>query len=185
MGKRSTVLRLPRPVRKRLDELLIEKGFQDYDELADWLAAEGHRVSRSAVHRYGQGLQERLTPEIDRIRVSNEEARVLMDTLGEDDNPSAKSEAALALARDRIWTAMRRMEPDASLDEIRKGAQTITDVARAGVLVSREKRALLSEAAKRAAREGRNRGLTPEGIAAIRAAVQGTPHPVGGENVGH
>ena len=177
MGRRSSVLRLPHPVRKRLDEILLEKGFQDYSELTDWLASEGCPVSRSAVHRYGQGLRERLAPEIDRIRVSNEEARVLMDTLGEDDNPSTKSEAALALARDRIWTAMRRMEPDASLDEIRKGAQTITDVARAGVSVSREKRAVLAEAGKRAVREGRKQGLSPEGLAAIRVAIEGPDVP--------
>ena len=172
MGRRSTVLNLPRDVRRRLEERLFEMGFQGYAELTEWLAAQGHVVSQSAVNRYGRKFRERLQPEMDRIRIAGEETRVLMEELGEAGEAFVRSDASLALVQERIWSALRRMGPDASLEEVRTGARAVTEVAKAKVSISREKRELLREAAELAAKTGRRLGLSKEGAEAVRREVE-------------
>ena len=51
MAPRSSIDLLPETVRHALERRLVESGFADYTELADWLQAEGYQISRSAVHR--------------------------------------------------------------------------------------------------------------------------------------
>ena len=59
MSARASVGVLPDTVRHALERRLVESGFADYTELADWLQAEGYQISRSAVHRYGQKVERR------------------------------------------------------------------------------------------------------------------------------
>ena len=70
---RSKIVTLPRPVRERLDVMLIERGFSGYQQLADWLAEQGHSVSHMSVYRYGTKLEKRL----DRTRVATQQAEAL------------------------------------------------------------------------------------------------------------
>lgn len=60
MAPRSKIERLPEDVRKKLDQRLFDNSFSDYVAIADELYAAGHRISKSAVHRYGKELERRV-----------------------------------------------------------------------------------------------------------------------------
>jgi len=60
MAPRSKIERLPDDVRKKLDQRLFDSQFGDYIAIADELYAAGHRISKSAVHRYGSELEKRV-----------------------------------------------------------------------------------------------------------------------------
>jgi hypothetical protein len=60
MAPRSKIERLPDEVRKKLDQRLFDSKFGDYIAIADELYAAGHRISKSAVHRYGSELEKRI-----------------------------------------------------------------------------------------------------------------------------
>lgn len=59
MAQRSSVERLPEPIRHELERKLADNGFGNYTELAKWLKSQGYEISRSAVHRYGAKVQKR------------------------------------------------------------------------------------------------------------------------------
>ena len=56
--RRNSIDKLPPFIRRRLQRKLYERGFRDYAGLAAELAAQGHAVSKSALHRYGRKLEE-------------------------------------------------------------------------------------------------------------------------------
>lgn len=60
MAPRSKIEQLPQDVRRKLDQRLMSNGFGDYVAIADDLYANGHRISKSAVHRYGKELERRV-----------------------------------------------------------------------------------------------------------------------------
>ena len=60
MPRRSKVLTLPAEVRKRLEALIVERGFSGYVELADWITAQGHPIGKSALAEHGSKLQRRI-----------------------------------------------------------------------------------------------------------------------------
>lgn len=61
MGRLSCVESLPVEVRKTIDARLISNGFGDYLALAAELRGNGYpKVSKSALHRYGQQFKRRV-----------------------------------------------------------------------------------------------------------------------------
>lgn len=68
MAIASRVTKLPPAIRHWIDRRLYETGFSEYAELVAEIAAKGHRISKSSLHRYGRKLRD---------RVQAEEARVL------------------------------------------------------------------------------------------------------------
>lgn len=60
MAPRSKIEKLPQAVRKSIDQRLFDNNFSDYVAIADELYAAGHRISKSAVHRYGRELERRV-----------------------------------------------------------------------------------------------------------------------------
>ena len=173
MPARSQVKRLPREVRARIDQWLIERGFSGYSELADWLQAQGHDVNRSAVHRYGQEVQADLEEELRAIRIATAEATAVRDVLEEEGGGSIKSEAALGLVQEKIFGALRELKDGATVSDVAKAATAIEKTARAQIAISRERREGRREATEEAIRVGRQHGLTRQGEAAVRGFVEG------------
>ena len=117
MGRKSTVARLPAEVKAYI-EAMLATGAQTLDELiADLQArypAEAHAgmlPSRSAVHRYGQKLDRRLSA----IRASTEAAKLIQAQAGDDQD--ARSEALTALVQTELFEAILSLQeadnPDA------------------------------------------------------------------------
>src|SRR5438477_12416459 len=73
MGTRSKVAVLPVAVRDQLDRLIVERAFSGYQALAEWLQAQGYRISDDSVQRYGV----RLRWQLDAIKLAGHQPRAL------------------------------------------------------------------------------------------------------------
>jgi len=61
MPRPSCIDRLSQTRRNKLDATLIANGFSEYTVMAEQLRAEGYsKISKSALHRYGQELKKRI-----------------------------------------------------------------------------------------------------------------------------
>ena len=146
MGRRSKVLSLPRDVRVRLDALIIERGFGGYLELADWLAGEGHRIGKSALHQYGKGLERR----IEQIRLATEQAEALVAAAP--DEQGALADASIRLVQERIFDLLLAAENPDDLKTLATTARSLADTARASTTVRQERRKVLREIAEQVKR---------------------------------
>lgn len=113
MGRKSTIARLPADVKAHIEGRLAE-GKLTLAELLDDLRNRfpaGDLPSRSAVHRYGQKLERRLSA----IRASTEAAKLIQAQAG--DNEDARSEALTALVQTELFEAILSLQeaddPDA------------------------------------------------------------------------
>lgn len=166
MPRRSGVLTLPREVRERLDALLIERGFGGYSELADWLAEQGHPLSRSAIHRYGSEFERR----IEQIHAATVQAEALIKAAPDD--TMALSDASIRLVQQRVFELLVDAD-EGDIDAMAKAARALIEAARAGTTVRQERRRALAEAADAAETTGRKAGLSKETIAELRRAIEG------------
>lgn len=106
MGRKSTISRLD-PQIKTYIEAMLATGSQTLDELIADLrerfpaaAQTGNLPSRSAVGRYGQKLERRLSA----IRASTEAAKIIQASAGDDKD--ARSEALTALIQTELFEAI-------------------------------------------------------------------------------
>lgn len=173
MGARSAVSQLPTEVRASLDQRLLRGGFAGYEDLADWLSGEGYQISKSAVHRYGQQLQQR----IEAIQASTAAANALEEV--SPDNPNALSGALVRLLETRIFEMLvNEDDEEAPLDPISmsKLARAVGDLARASTSVkkySAEVRQRAVEAAGRVHEVARQGGLSAQAAEIIRREILG------------
>lgn len=49
---------LPDDIKRELDQRIVSSGFSGYVELEQWLADNGLKIGKSAIHRHGQVLKE-------------------------------------------------------------------------------------------------------------------------------
>lgn len=104
MVQRSKYSQLSEPVKKWLDNALIESNFSGYQLLSDELKKRGYDISKSAIHRDGKKLQRRLQA----IKDSTAAAQAVVDAAPDDGD--ARSEAILALVQTEIFDAMIGMQ---------------------------------------------------------------------------
>lgn len=119
MGDKSSIRRLA-PEIKSYIEAMLATGAQTLDELISDLQARypaqakaGTLPSRSAVHRYGQKLDRRLSA----IRASTEAARLIHEQAGDD--VDARSGALTALVQTELFDAILALQEadDEDLDQ--------------------------------------------------------------------
>lgn len=120
MGRKSSIDRLSAEVKGHIERRIAE-GRMTLDELIAELratfpdeAAEGELPSRTAVHRYGQKLERRLSA----IRASTEAAKIIQAQAGDDKD--ARSEALTALIQTELFEAILDMQ-EATGDELDAG----------------------------------------------------------------
>ena len=110
MGRKSTVSRLPVEIKTYIEAMLATGG-QTLDELITDLrerfpvqAHAGDLPSRSAIGRYGQKLERRLSA----IRASTEAAKLIQAQAGDDKD--ARSEALTALVQTELFEAILALQ---------------------------------------------------------------------------
>ena len=110
MGRKSTVSRLPAEIKTYIEAMLATGG-QTLDELITDLRARfpaqahaGELPSRSAIGRYGQKLERRLSA----IRASTEAAKLIQAQAGDDKD--ARSEALTALVQTELFEAILALQ---------------------------------------------------------------------------
>lgn len=125
MPPRSKVAALPTEVKAWLDQALAESNFSDYEALASELEERGFSISKSALHRYGQGFEERLAS----LRMASEQARAVVAAAPDDEG--AVNEALVRLVQDKLFTVL--MAADGKLD-ISKVGKAVAELVKASVV---------------------------------------------------
>jgi len=179
MGRRGKIGAMPEAVQAWLKQSLLNGNFSGYEELAAALRAQGYEISKSAVHRYGEKFERRLSA----IRASTEAAKLIVE--GAEDAGDARSGAVVALVQTELFETILNLQ-EASEEEIDAGervkllsaaAKNIATLTRASIDLKRfqqEVRAkLLAEAGAVAAEGARAAGLSDEAAEMIRQKILG------------
>lgn len=141
MAPRSKVHTLPPELKEWLDRELVARGFGDYVQLAADLKERGAQAhagdlpSRSAIGRYGQKLERRLSA----IRASTEAAKLIQAQAGDDKD--ARSEALTALVQTELFEAILALQdaddpdldPGKRVDMLSSAAKNIATLTRSSV----------------------------------------------------
>ena len=161
---------LPDDVRAELDRRLVASAFADYSGLSLWLEAQGFEISRSSLHRYGQGFELRLAA----LRVATEQAKAITEAMGDD--AGALGEALTAVAQEKAFQVLMNFDPAEAEVDLPKLTKSIADLNKTGVLQKkwaqdvRARAASAADAAEAIATKG---GLSDEAAAQIRAQILG------------
>jgi hypothetical protein len=180
MPPRAAVELLPEAVRNELNARLVGNGFGGLDGLCEWLAEQGYEISRSALGRHNQKLKEMMDKAMDRARTRLECAKAL-NGMSEGDK-AALLEANEMIALDKlmdVWDEWDGHDPEARAALLPKLLRASADLNRSAVGTAKwkrdfeekiraEERGKAEQAATTAATKA---GVSPEGIAAIRAAI--------------
>jgi hypothetical protein len=187
MGRKSSVSRLPQEVRSYI-EAQIAIGSMTLDELIADLqrtfpaaSAAGELPSRSAIHRYGQKLERRLSA----IRASTEAAKIIQAQAGDDND--ARSEALTALIQTELFEAIldiqeatdEEIDPTERVGVLSTAAKNIATLTRSSVNLKkfqaeaedRARRQLLEEQKAKLDAMGSKGGVTEETKRAIREVL--------------
>lgn len=170
MPPRSKVAQLPPKVKAWLQQALAENNFSDYEALAAEMAARGYSISKSALHRYGQNFEERLS----NLRLASEQARAIVNAAPDDEG--SVNEALMRLVQEHLLKLL--MSEDNQLD-LPKVAKAVAEIGRASVVQKKwaaeveVRRAALQEAASVAEGALANQGMSQEAIDAIKRDILG------------
>lgn len=184
MGRKSSISRLP-PEIKSYIEAMLATGSQTLDELIADLrerfpaaAVSGELPSRSAMHRYGNKLDRKLSA----IRASTEAALIIQAHAGDDGD--ARSGALTALIQTELFEALMDLK-EADDEDVDAGervgilsaaAKNIATLTRSSVAL-KQFQAKVRDATKAAAasveKTARKAGLSDETVAEIKARILG------------
>lgn len=182
MPPRSSVYALPQEVRDRLNARLVESGFGDYSALSAWLAEQGYEISRSAVHRYGRELESEYEAAMGDVKRATELARAYAEA--DPDDGAALTGSIARMAQEallRIMLSLRKAEAAGAADtaemakHMSKVSRALADLGRVTLSHAKHaaavRREVAAEVADRAEAVGARQGVSPEAIAALRAAI--------------
>lgn len=127
MPRRSKVYDLPPELRDELNAKLVANGFQKYEPLEDWLNERGWKIGKSALHRYGQDLQEDFESAMADVKKATELARAYVSA--DPDEQAALVDANARLAQEALLRIL--MELRKAQAEPHKAAKHIAQVTRA------------------------------------------------------
>lgn len=176
MPKRSRVEALPPELKEWLDAELLRRGFADYVQLAVDLKTRGAEVSKSALHRYGSRLEERMA----QWKASAEQARAIVAANPDDDG--AMNEVLIRLTQDKLMSVLVELEVDPKKIDLAKLARAVGDLVRSSVSQKRwaaEARAKAAERLKAVeaeakAMKGETRDVAMAMLEKVRAVYEGS-----------
>ena len=194
MGRKSSIDRLD-PEIKAYIQAMLASGSMTLDELIADLqgrfpaaATAGDLPSRSAVGRYGQKLERRLSA----IRASTEAAKLIQQHAGDDKD--ARSEALTAMVQTELFEAIlmlqeadeqgedgEKIDHEKRVEVLSKAAKNIATLTRSSVnlkefqvrVEERARKKAFEDAAAQAETTAKAQGLSATGVAQLRAAIMG------------
>lgn len=167
MPPRSKVGQLPAEVKAWLDQALAENNFSDYEALSVELAGRGFAISKSALHRYGQNFEERLSA----LKVASEQARAVVAAAP--DEEGAVNEALMRLVQEHLFKLL--MSEGGQFD-LPKVAKAVAELGRASVVQKKwqsEVRSKAEAAAAQVEKIAKKGGLNADTVAEIRREILG------------
>lgn len=176
---------LPPDIRRELDERAAAAGWGDARGLSAWLSEQGYEIGKTAVGEHVQALRAEYDGTMREVRAMAELSRILVEQ--DPDSQAALNDMAGRIMTDQLVRAAKdlRGAVDMSLEDriglLKQLAQPITQAQRAAVYQRRhtaEVRAQIEAearagAADRAAVTAQAKGVSADGIAALRAAIMG------------
>ena len=187
MARKSSVSRLPAEIKTYI-EAMLATGAQTLDELISDLkerypveSSDGSLPSRSAIGRYGQKLERRLSA----IRASTEAAKIIQAHAGDDND--ARSGALTALIQTELFEAImdiqeaagdpeNPMDPAERVGMLSAAAKNIATLTRSSVNLKKfqaEVAARTHAAAEAAEKIAVKGGLSAESVQALRREILG------------
>ena len=177
MPRRSKVGALPDDVRQFVDAVLVGNQFGGYDALAAALDEKGFAISKSALHRYGSKLEQKMNA----VKTATEAARALAANV--QDDAGDLSAATLGLVQSSLFDVLVNLGEAEEVDDpaervklLARAGKAITEASRASVNQKKwmvEVRARAEAAASKAESLARKGGLSEQAAAQIRAAILG------------
>lgn len=167
MSPRSKVAALPAGVKAWLDKALADNNFSDYEALADELSGRGFAISKSALHRYGQNFEERLSA----LKMASEQARAVVAAAP--DEEGAVNEALMRLVQEHLFKLL--MSEGGQID-LPKVAKAVAELGRASVVQKKwqsEVRTKAEAAASQVEKIAKKGGLDADTVAEIRREILG------------
>lgn len=167
MPPRSKVAALPAEVKAWLDKALADNNFSDYEALADELSGRGFAISKSALHRYGQNFEERLSA----LKMASEQARAVVAAAP--DEEGAVNEALMRLVQEHLFKLL--MSEGGKID-LPKVAKAVAELGRASVVQKKwqaEVRTKAEAAASQVEKIAKKGGLDADTVAEIRREILG------------
>lgn len=167
MPPRSKVAALPPEVKSWLDRALVDGNFGDYAALSDLLMERGFAISRSALQRYGQSFEERLSA----LKLASEQAKAVV--LAAPDEEGAVNEALMRLVQEHLFKLLMSEGGDIDLPKV---ARAVAELGKASVVQKKwqtEVRARAEAAAAQVEKIARKGGLNADTVAEIRREILG------------
>ncbi|MFW9266496.1 DUF3486 family protein [Pseudomonas sp. NR3] len=167
MPPRSKVASLPVAVKAWLDKALAENGFGEYESLAAELSAKGFSISKSALHRYGQDFESKLSA----LKVASEQARAVVAAAP--DEEGAVNEALMRLVQEHLFKLL--MTDDKPFD-LAKVAKAVAELGKASIAQKKwqtEYREKAEAAASRVEKIAKKGGLNQATVDEIRREILG------------
>jgi hypothetical protein len=160
---------LPGEIREQVHRLLIEDA--TYDEIRDWLASEGHDISRSAIGRYGKRFMETLRS----VRQADDQAKALVSEAGGDGLVLVEAVSKLLSA-----AALKQASGKLAPKDLNFLTMAFAKLQTAVVNMERLKRSFQEDvvkkaasAAEEAARTAKKGGLSDQLVEEIKATITG------------
>lgn len=171
MAPRSKISKLPKAVKDWLDTALIENGFGEYELLSAEMKTRGFDLSKSAIHRYGQEFENRLSS----LRMASEQAKAIVQS--SPDEEGAVSEALMRLVQEKLFQTLLecQTDPDKPID-LAKVSKAVAELTRATVSQKKwqaDVRAKATVAADAVEAIGKKGGLSAEALDTIRRGILG------------
>jgi hypothetical protein len=155
MPPRSKVNQLPVEVKAWLDQALAENNFSEYESLSAELSGRGFAISKSALNRYGQDFEMRLSS----LKMASEQAKAVV--LAAPDEEGAVNEALMRLVQEHLFNLLMTQEGKIDLPKV---AKAIAELGRASVTQKK-----FSAEQKKAAQEEARREMLEEQKAKLAA----------------
>ena len=167
MPPRSKVAGLPKPVKAWLDKALAENGFSEYETLATELSAQGFSISKSALHRYGQDFESKLSA----LKMASEQARAVVAAAP--DEEGAVNEALMRLVQEHLFKILMA---DGKSFDLPKVAKAVAELGKASIAQKKwqtEYREKAEAAASRVEKIAKKGGLNQATVDEIRREILG------------
>ncbi|AFL75385.1 phage protein Gp27 family protein [Thiocystis violascens] len=189
MGRISSIYGLQKDHRDELETRLHDAGYGRLDEHVEWLQGLGYDVSRSAIHRYVPAAKS-INQVRERLRAAGAAACAVLDESGVEVGAAARAMLAEALFRKTVDEELsadalhalaesvarlsghevkeRQLDLSARRVELQQERLQLEKERRRDAAIQREAAAASAERAEAVAV---SKGVSPEGIAALRAAI--------------
>lgn len=167
MPPRSKVANLPKAVKAWLDKALAENSFSEYESLAAELSAQGFSISKSALHRYGQDFESKLSA----LKMASEQARAVVAAAP--DEEGAVNEALMRLVQEHLFKILMA---DGNSFDLPKVAKAVAELGKASIAQKKwqtEYREKAEAAASRVEKIAKKGGLNQATVDEIRREILG------------